>query len=69
MEDNRILRLPEVRRLTGLSTSSLYRSIKRGTFPPPVALGANAVGWRSRDVAAWIEDRPVIDPARPREVR
>lgn len=47
-------RLPEI---TGLSLSSLYRLIRRGEFPPPVRLSAQAVGWAASDVERWIESR------------
>jgi predicted DNA-binding transcriptional regulator AlpA len=35
----RFLKLPEVRRITGLSRSSLYRKIADGKFPRPIRLG------------------------------
>lgn len=34
----RFIRLPEVKQLTGLSRSSLYRMVKNSTLPPPVPL-------------------------------
>ena len=39
-----ILRLPDVKRSTGLSRSTIYQRITRGTFPKPVSLGGRAVG-------------------------
>jgi prophage regulatory protein len=53
----RILRLPEVTARTGLGRSTLYARIQAGEFPPPVSLGARAVGWPEADVAAWIDAR------------
>ena len=47
-----ILRLPAVRSRTGLSRSTIYLRIKEGTFPPPVSLGARAVGWPASEVSA-----------------
>lgn len=38
-EEFRFLRLPEVRRRVGLSTSSIYRKVLEGVFPPPIPLG------------------------------
>ena len=55
----RLLRLPEVCALVGLSRSPVLRRVAEGLFPRPVSLGARAVAWRSTDVAAWIESRPV----------
>jgi prophage regulatory protein len=52
-----ILRLPAVKDRTGLSRSSIYAFISRGTFPAPVSLGARAVGWNSESVDAWITGR------------
>ena len=55
MELDRILRLPELLRLTGLSSATLYRWIADRRFPAPVKLGPNSVGWRASAVQAWIE--------------
>ena len=52
-----ILRLPLVKGRTGLSRTSIYDFVKRGTFPRPVALGPRAVGWLESDITAWIEQR------------
>lgn len=49
---NSILRLPEVKSHTGLSRSTIYLRIKEGTFPPPISLGARAVGWPSNEIDA-----------------
>jgi len=51
------LRLPEVKRLTGLSRSSIYLQIKTGHFPPPVRLGGRAVGWVEEEILTWARDR------------
>ena len=47
--------LPEI---VGYKRSTLYLKIKEGTFPPPVKLGPRAVGWKSEDIEAWIENCP-----------
>lgn len=55
-EADRLLRLPEVLRLTGLSRSSLYRLMSEG-FPLNVHLSANSVAWVFSEVAAWCAAR------------
>jgi len=47
-----ILRLPEVKTITGLSRSTLYLRIGDGVFTHPVSLGGRAVGWPAHEVAA-----------------
>lgn len=47
-----ILRRKPVLAETGHSRSSLYLKISEGLFPKPVKLGARAVGWPAREVAA-----------------
>lgn len=54
-----ILKLPQVKANTGLSRSSIYEFVKRGSFPRPVLLGARAVGWIESDITKWIESRPL----------
>lgn len=40
-----------------LSRSSLYLDISRGTFVPPIFLGARAVAWRENEVDAVVAAR------------
>ena len=39
------LRLPEVRRRTGKSRSSIYQGMKDGSFPKAIPIGPRAVAW------------------------
>ena len=68
---HKILRLPAVRELTGLSTPTIYRLLKAGNFPVRVRLGPNSVGWYESDVLAWIDSRSRIATGqhRPRDRR
>ena len=45
-----MLRFPTVKARTGLSRSTIYLRISRGTFPAPVSLGGRAVGWIEAEV-------------------
>ena len=47
------LRLKQVKQLTGFSRSWIYEAIRRGDFPPPIAIGARAVAWTSGSIAEW----------------
>jgi prophage regulatory protein len=53
----RILRLPEVCHLVGLSPSSVSRLCRSGKFVPKRVLSANCVGWIEDEVVAWVRDR------------
>ncbi len=53
----RVIRLPEVCRLVGLSRSSVLRLERAGRFPAKFNLSDHAVGWIEADVVAWIEER------------
>jgi prophage regulatory protein len=61
--DQRLLRLSEVKRLTGLSRATLYRLQAAGQFPRQVKLGARASAWVQGAVLAWIAAR--IEAAGP----
>ncbi len=54
----RLLRLPEVIELAGLSRPSIYRLERDGRFPKRVQISDNAVGWYEREVLAWRARRP-----------
>jgi prophage regulatory protein len=52
-----ILRLPEVRQITGLSRSSIYALQTTQSFPHSVKLSERAVGWLESEVRIWLEAR------------
>jgi prophage regulatory protein len=54
-----ILRRPAVEARVGLGRSAIYAMMAKNLFPKPVRLTAKAVGWRERDVSAWLESREV----------
>ena len=63
----RLLRMPEVLRITGISRTTLWRYVRNPGFPLPVRLGPNAIAWRAPDVDKWFDSLPVQDPARKRQ--
>ena len=58
-----ILRLPEVRRKTGLPKSSVYRQVALGNFPSPVRLTPRTTGWLEHEVDQWLETRARVSHA------
>jgi len=52
-----LLRLPEVKRRTGLSRSSIYLAISQGKFPKAINLSERSVAWSSADIDNWIAER------------
>ena len=55
LEERRIVRMDEVSKLTGLARATIYKKVSDGSFPPPIRLGARAVGWRMSDIVTWLE--------------
>ena len=62
-QQTQILRLGQLCAQIGLSRSSIYNKIKKGspyfdeTFPKPFKLGASAIGWDAAQVEAWKNSR------------
>ena len=58
-EAQRILRLDEVVKATGLKAPTVYRAAREGRFPKPLKLlpGGRASGWLAAEVAEFIEQR------------
>lgn len=59
----KIIRLPQVKMMTGCSRTQIYLKISKGNFPAPISLGARSVGWLESDVIQWIEQRITIRTA------
>lgn len=53
----RLIRVSEVKKFTGLSAATIYRKIAAKEFPRPVALGAMARAWPLSEVQYWIASR------------
>ena len=53
----KILRLKDVISCIGLSRSSIYSKVQDGSFPPPIKLGARAIGWPEDVITDWINQR------------
>lgn len=54
---DRLIRLAEVERVTGLKKSNLYLLMKRGAFPPSIRLTGRCVCWPETQVLQWVQDR------------
>ena len=60
----RVLRLPQVCKMTGLCRSSIYQMEADRLFPTRVKIGARSVGWIESEVQGWLRER--IESGRPR---
>ena len=61
---DRILRTPEVVKLTGLSKTTIWRRVRSGDFPVPLklgSLGTRSIGWREGDIEGWMRRLSEID--------
>jgi prophage regulatory protein len=54
MDDDALLRWPELARVAKLSRSTVDRLEKIGQFPKRVKLGPRAVAWRRIDIESWL---------------
>ena len=55
---NRFLRFPEVKAITGLSRTTLWRLARRGLFPKRKQISSNSVAWDAMSISEWMENRP-----------
>jgi prophage regulatory protein len=51
---DRLLRLPEVTKITGLSPSTIWRREKEGRFPRRRRISVRAVAWLMSEIEAWM---------------
>lgn len=57
----RLIRRPELLRMTGLANSTLYAYMAQGRFPRPVKIGARSVAWPEEAILDWIVSRPTAE--------
>lgn len=54
-----MLRIPEVMARTGLrARSTIWRKVRDGSFPAPVQIGANSIGWPADEISDWLAAQP-----------
>jgi len=55
--NNQIIKLPDVVKLSSLSSASIYRLIKKGEFPKQLKLSERSSGWLLSEVNEWLNNR------------
>lgn len=60
-ENDALIALPEVRRLTSLSKPVIYKLVREGSFPRQVRVASNRVAWRRSAIVAWIAALPTVE--------
>ena len=56
MKQLKIYRKKVLCQLLGISSETLYRRIKEGTFPRSIKVSDNIVGWLAADLEAWFDN-------------
>jgi len=52
-----IAKLSQVKGVTPLSTSTIYRLMKKGEFPKQIKLSDRSSGWVLEEIEQWVEDK------------
>ena len=52
MENESLLRLPQVLNIIPISKSAWWQGCKEGRYPKPIKLGPRTTVWRASDIAA-----------------
>lgn len=55
--ERRFLKDKEVATIVGVSRATIWRWVKRGTFPVPHELGPNTTAWARDEVDTWLTQR------------
>ena len=53
----KFIRLPEVKKMTGLGRSSIYNFMADGSFPQTMSLGGRSVAWLEKEVQEWMLEK------------
>ena len=53
----RLIKLEEVKNISGLGRTSIYMFMKEGQFPKSVSLGGRAVAWVEDEVFEWVQSK------------
>ena len=54
---SQVIRLGQVKAMTGLSRSTIYKFMSHKQFPKQIKLGLKSSGWLLDEVDAWIQNQ------------
>jgi len=57
MKNLQIIRLKELTKILGVSSTTIYRWMDSANFPKSIKLSARAVGWYEEDILEWLDYR------------
>jgi predicted DNA-binding transcriptional regulator AlpA len=60
-DENRLLRINDVVKLTTLSKSCIHLWVAQGRFPAAITLSPTVKVWRLKDLVQWIENQSPQD--------
>jgi prophage regulatory protein len=55
----KVIRKPEACNLAGLSNTTLFEQTRAGIFPPPISIGARAVGFIEHEIQVVLAARSI----------
>ena len=55
--EKKLIRISDVKGMTGISKSHIYLLASKGEFPKPIKLGERSVAWVKDEVEAWVASR------------
>lgn len=63
-EGDKILRAPDVLNIVALSRTTLWRKVRNGSFPAPLQLGTNSIGWLESTINEWMKNLKHVNYAK-----
>lgn len=57
MNQDTLLKLPQVKKITALSRSEIYKRMKAGNFPKQIKLSVKNVAWPESEVYQWVNSQ------------
>lgn len=64
--ERRFVSLRQLKAITGLSATTLWRLRQRGELPEPMRLSPGRVAWPEDVIKTWLESRPARTPGSDR---
>jgi prophage regulatory protein len=55
---DRLMRLPKLLKIAGISRATAYRYVRSGRLPAPVRLSPNCVAWKTSAINEWMAQLP-----------